>query len=150
MNQLLKSKVNYKQHEWPQFNEQLKQLVEGQRDEVIRSLSGRGQYRLCAQFNYLSTSILEWSKMRPDQRKRIISQFDSASIKTEYRLEGTPKCHVSSAAQSTKPGCLSINAEDSGIETLPLITQQAMWYKASKLLTLDNAITAAPSEDKKA
>ena len=88
--------------------------------------------------------------MRPDQRKRIISQFDSASIKTEYRLEGTPKCHVSSAAQSTKPGCLSINAEDSGIETLPLIPLQAMWDKASKLLTLDNAITAAPSEDKKA
>ena len=42
---MLKSKVNYKQHEWPQFNEQLKQLVEGQRDEVIQSLSGRGQYR---------------------------------------------------------------------------------------------------------
>ena len=79
INAMLKSKVNYKQHEWPQFNEQLKQLVEGQRDEVIRSLSGRGQYRLCAQFNYFSTSILEWSKMRPDQRKRIISQFDSAS-----------------------------------------------------------------------
>ena len=41
-------------------------------------LSGRGQYRLCAQFNYLSTSILEWSKMRPDQRKKNISLFDSA------------------------------------------------------------------------
>ena len=35
INAMLKSKVNYKQHEWPQFNEQLKQLVEGQRDEVI-------------------------------------------------------------------------------------------------------------------
>ena len=44
----------------------------------------------------------------------------------------------------------SINAENSGIEILPLITLQAMWDKASKLLTLDNAITAAPSEDKKA
>ena len=37
--------------------------------------------------------------MRLDQRKRI----RLASIKTEYRLEGTPKSHVSSAAQLTKP-----------------------------------------------
>ena len=44
----------------------------------------------------------------------------------------------------------SINAENSGIEILPLITLQAMQDKASKLLTLDNAITAALSEDKKA
>ena len=35
LNAALKKKVDYKQHEWPKFNEHLKQLVEGQRDEVI-------------------------------------------------------------------------------------------------------------------
>ena len=63
INAVVKRKVDFKQHEWPNFNSQLKQLVEGQREEVIRSLSGRGQYRLCTQFSYLQTSIVEWSKM---------------------------------------------------------------------------------------
>ena len=90
---VVKKKVDYKQHEWPNFNKQLKQLVDGQRDEVIRSLSGRGQYRLCTQFNYLSTSVLEWSKMRPDQRKKIIADFDSASMKALYREEDTTTSH---------------------------------------------------------
>ena len=40
VNAMVKKKVDYKQHEWPKFNEHLKQLVEGQRDEVIRALSG--------------------------------------------------------------------------------------------------------------
>lgn len=35
VNAVLKKKVDYKQHEWPRFNEHLKEVVEGQRDEVI-------------------------------------------------------------------------------------------------------------------
>ena len=45
---------------------------------------------------------------------------------------------------------MSIDAEDSGIETIPLITLHYMWDKASKLLSIDNGITAAPSDDKRA
>ena len=146
LNAVLKKKVDYKQHEWPKFNEQLKQLIEGQRDEVIRSLSGRGQYRL-----FLSTSILEWSKMRPEQRKMLITDFDSSSL----RSSGKTKAIAAAVSQSSETGCttpsyLSIDAEDSGIETLPLVTLQCMWEKASKLLTMGNGITAAPSDDKKA
>ena len=63
VNAVLKKKVDYKQHEWPKFNEHLKELVEGQRNEMIRSLSGREQYRICARYSYMSASILEWSKM---------------------------------------------------------------------------------------
>ena len=54
------------------------------------------------------------------------------------------------ASTTSSSCCLSVGAEDSGIETLPLITLQSMWEKASKLLTMDNGITAAPSEDRKA
>ena len=35
VNAMLKKKVDYKQHEWPKFNEHLKQLKQEQRDEVI-------------------------------------------------------------------------------------------------------------------
>ena len=151
LNAVLKKKVDYKQHEWPKFNEHLKQLVEGQRDEVIRSLSGRGQYRLCAQYSFLSASILEWSKMRPEQRKKLITDFDSSSLRSSGKTKAIAAAvSQSSETGSTTPSYLSIDAEDSGIETLPLVTLQCMWEKASKLLTMDNGITAAPSNDKKA
>ena len=44
-NTVMKPKVNYKETEWPAFN-QIMQLAQQQR-EVVWSLSGRGQYRLC-------------------------------------------------------------------------------------------------------
>ena len=148
INAVLKKKVDYKQHEWPKFNEHLKQMVEGQRDEVIRCLSGRGQYRLCEQYNYLSTPVLEWSRMRPDQRKKIIADFDSSSLRTESMDDGDIR--VPSNCGSKNAASMSIQAEDSGIETLPLVTLHGMWEKATKLLAMDNCITAAPGDDKRA
>ena len=151
VNAMLKKQVDYKQNEWPKFNEHLKQLKQEQRDEVIRSLSGRGQYRLCAQYRYLSTSILEWSKMIPKQRQKIIADIDSSSL----RPDSTDKVEASAVSQSSKIGgissaYLSVDAEDSGIETLPLVTLHGMREKASKLLTMGNGITAAPGDDKRA
>ena len=35
LNAALKKKVNYKEMEWPQFNEVVKELISAQRDEVI-------------------------------------------------------------------------------------------------------------------
>ena len=43
LNAAIKRRLNYKESEWPEFNEAMKQLVLAQRDEVIRALSGRGQ-----------------------------------------------------------------------------------------------------------
>ena len=53
--------------EWPDFNNQLKEIVEGQRDEAIRSLSGRGKFQLCEQYRYLQVNPQEWVKMTSDQ-----------------------------------------------------------------------------------
>ena len=118
---------------------------------MIRSLSGRGQYRLCARYSYLSTSILEWSKMRPEQRKKIIADFDSSLLRSDSNAKAIAVSQSGNTASTTLSSvCLSVGPEDSGIETLPLITLQSMWEKASKLLTMDSGITAAPSEDRKA
>ena len=117
---------------------------------MIRALSGRGQYRLCAKYNYLSTSILEWSKMRPEQWK-IIADFDSSSLRFDNRGEIKARAvSQSSEGTNTNRASLSVDAEDSGIETLPLVTLHGMWEKASKLLTMGNGITAAPSDDRRA
>jgi len=42
LNAPIKRKVNYKESEWPEFNEYMRQLVMSQRNEVLQSLSGCG------------------------------------------------------------------------------------------------------------
>jgi len=42
INAAIKRKVHFKELEWPEFNKEIKQYVESQREEVIRALSGRG------------------------------------------------------------------------------------------------------------
>ena len=43
VNAVIKRKVDYKATESPAFNDSLKRIIDGQRDEAIRALSGRGQ-----------------------------------------------------------------------------------------------------------
>ena len=45
INAAIKRKVDYKESAWPEFNEHMKSFVESQREEVVRVLSGRRQYR---------------------------------------------------------------------------------------------------------
>ena len=82
VNSLLKQKVNYKESEWSAFNNHLKELVESQRQEVIRALSGRGKYCLCPEYHHLSVDINEWTRMRPQHRKDVVKAFDNASLKS--------------------------------------------------------------------
>ena len=67
INAVIKRKVNYKATEWPHFNDALKELVESQREEAIRALSGRGGYRLCKEYKYLQADPQKWAAMSPEQ-----------------------------------------------------------------------------------
>ena len=155
LNASIKLKVDYKQQEWPQFNKLMREFVMAQRDEVIRSLSGRGQYRLALEFSHLATSPTNWSKMTPSQRKKVISDFDSAVISKSNTTSlamttSLPPATVSSAASSSSSRSLSVSAEDCGILTIPFITLQGMWEKAERLLSSKTEITPAPGSDPKA
>ena len=131
------------------FNKHIEQLVESQRDEVIRALSGRGQYRPLPQFQYLGVPIQNWMKMRPDQRRKIISNFQEATLPSSKAstTQGQQKETKSIPNPSSR---LSVSAEDSRIDVIPLVTLSATWAKADQLLSAENAITAAPGKDKKA
>ena len=147
--------MDYKQHEWPQFNKLIQEFVMAQRDEVIRSLSGRGQYRLALEFSHLATSLANWSKMTPAQRKKVVSDFDSAVISkgdtTSLMLTTSlAPTTESSVASSSSYKSLSVSAEDSGILTIPFITLQGMWEKAERLLSSKSEITPAHCSDPKA
>ena len=156
INAVLKHKVNYKESEWPTFNESIRQLAKQQR-EVIRSLSGRGQYRLLPQFSHYGVLTSSWARMRSDQRSQAVKQFDNVSIANKNPQASTSHTPGPSApsvapcgSTSSKSKQLSISIEHCGITKLSLATLQGMWRKAESLLCTANAITPAPGSSVKA
>ena len=99
INAAIKRKVDYKESGWPELTDKMKQFVESQRDEVIRALSGRGQFRLEHKYSHYGVSAQSWQKMTSEQRRRIVSAFDDAKLSTAVLLEK----HVES--ESLTPVC---------------------------------------------
>ena len=89
--------VQYKASEWPEFNSNLKQLIDAKREKIIQALSGRGQYWLQPQYSHLGVE-LKWQRMRPDQRKELIHRFDEAAL-CSSRSVHNPKSTVESSSQ---------------------------------------------------
>ena len=101
INSVLKKQVNYKKTQWPEFVQQMKVLIDTQRNEIIRSLSGRGRYRLSARFRCLGVSIEEWNKMRSDQRKKILQKFESAQLTASAPADREPPSMIPQLAQGS-------------------------------------------------
>ena len=81
INALLKRKVSFTETEWPKFNQELKQIVNEMHEESIRSLSGRGQYKLCKAYQHLQVDPSKWVKMTTEQRKEHVKRFESAAVR---------------------------------------------------------------------
>ena len=150
--------MGYKKTQWPEFVKEMKQLVDAQRSEIIRALSGRGCYRLAEGYRQLEVSIEAWSKMRPDQRKRSVQKFESfrLQLSSSYDSAG-PSCDFTAATSDAEllgpsrySRSISISAQDSGISTIPLITLPGIWRKAESLLQGENMITKAPGSEQRA
>ena len=150
VNSLIKKKVDFKESEWPSFNSQLRELINDQRQEVIRALSSRGEYRLAPPFRHLCVGLHEWTKMRPEQRKTVIHAFDNTKINhiTSCNTDVT-YLDASMEPMTSNSSSLSISADDSGITTIPIVLLQSMWKKADKLFADPKAITIAPGNNEK-
>ena len=156
MNAVLKKQVSFKKTQWPVFVKEMKQLVDTQRSEIIRALSGRGCYRLAEGYRQLGVSIEVWSKMRPDQRKKIVQKFESFKLQFSSAYDDAgPSSDITVATGGAEllrsSRSLSISEpQDSGISTIPLITLQGIWSKAQSLLQGENMITNAPGSEPRA
>ena len=151
INAMMKRKVNYKESEWPRFCKEIEDLVKEQREEVIRALSGRGQYRLLSNYSHYSISASVWAKMRPSQRREVVVKFDKASLKKPQVHTGSASSvgvvdQVSVSGQSSTKQ-LSVTAADSGITKISLSTLEQIWSKAENLINGENAIAPAPGND---
>ena len=167
--------MHYKASEWPEFNANLKRLIDAKREEVIRALSGRGQYRLQPQYSHLGVDELKWQRMRPDQRKKLVRKFDEAVLCPPENSVNNPKStcessisqivpstqnnqsqsscdHQASGASSSfhpPPSKLSIGADDSGLN-LHKEVLSGMWEKAEKLINMERGLQHAASSDNSA
>ena len=153
LNAAIKRKVNFKESDWPEFVSHIKQYIQSQREEVIRSLSGCGQYRLCPDVAHYGVPTQSWVKMTAEQRCEVVSAFEKTKLprraitQTEENVESSI---TSNMLSSKTEASLSICAQDSGIISIPLVTLTVMWNKASEMLSTENAITPAPVNDTKA
>ena len=146
INALMKRKVDYKESEWPQFNAEIMEIVKQQQDEIIRALSGRGQFRLLPQFSQYSVSATAWTKMRPEQRREVITKFNKATMKSKQPATVAANSDVASSSYRR----IAVSPQSSGITKLTITTLQHIWEKAEELMNNDNAITPAPGDDKSA
>ena len=162
LNAAIKRRLNYKESEWPEFNEAMKQFVLAQRDEVIRALSGHGQFQLDREYAHLIVSPQQWIKMKPEQRKELIKQFDSMKVKCPSQEMVTPPVSLQNQMPQTSLSQLrneeanqavnhmSISADNSNILSLPKVTLEAMWDKANEYIKSKVDVVAAPGSDHKA
>ena len=131
------------------LKEDKSRFVESQREEITRALSGWGQYRLTPQFSHLGVPAHMWMKMSTEQRRDCISTFEKTRLSRASVTPCEEPVHSSNTSDCAEH-TLSVSAEDSGITTIPLVTLNSMWVKASELLSQENAITLAPGSDPKA
>ena len=108
VNAVIKQHVQYKASCWPEFNEKLRKLIDSKHEEIIRSLSGRGMYRLTVQYSQLAVEPEIWLKMRPDQRMKTVKQFEGYSV---YTPKATCRRKLSFCAETTDSSSLSTISE---------------------------------------
>ena len=137
INALMKCKVDA---EWPHFNTQVREVVKQQQEEIVRALSGRGQFRLLPQFSHFSVSATSWTKMKPEQRREVISKFNKATLKSKIST-------IIIGGMSSSRKRIAVSPESSGITKLTITTLQCMWEKAEVLMNSDNMITRATGDD---
>ena len=160
INAVVKRKVNFKETEWPKFNQQLKQIVNEMHEEGIRALSGRGCYRLCKLYKHLQVDPSRWVQMTADQRRALVKRFDLAPLQVskigeqqgEASFSGEGDQSFTGGAQagpaiSTAPK-LSVTAENSGIQTLTFETVRCIWVKAEEYLKSKSDVVPAPGSSK--
>ena len=125
----------------------MREFAESQQEELIRALSGHGQFRLCSAVSHYEVTMQVWVKMMAEQQQDVVATFENAMLPNAHSVEQGSK---SIASSSLTEVVLSVSAKDSGITSIPLVTLTSMWNKASELLSISNGITAAPGSDTKA
>lgn len=140
INALLKSKVEYKKHQLPEFIDKVLELVDEQKQEAERALVNRGKCQLRSQYKHLEVQESSWFSMNAQQRKKHFSKFHTIAVSD---VKGKDASSIGSPSRDA----LSVGA-DVIAETLqlPITCVEGICIKAKELLNAENAIVPAPGQ----
>ena len=88
-------------------------------------------------------------KMVPEQRKKLLKQFDDTTLRPAERTgkAGTAKNGGQPSTPCSSSKHISISFDECGIDLLPLSVIQAIWAKAEKYLQSKSDIVPSPGND---
>ena len=151
INAMLKQKVDYKRNELPAFIDKVKELVQEQQREVERAVIRRGKYQFRERYRYLEVAESKWFAMNSEQSRKHLFQITSTLV-SEASGNGLQfESSASESRQTCVAPSLSVNLESAAEQVrVPFKCLEGIWAKASRLLSDDIAIAAAPGQDPEA
>ena len=81
LNAVIKERTDYKKHQWPAFNEKMKQLVDLSQQEVEKAIVSTGKYKVREQYHHLIVDQKRWFRMTEVQHVRQLKKFDTVAGK---------------------------------------------------------------------
>ena len=63
----IKRRVDFKESQWPEFNEKMREFAESQWEELIRALSGCSQFKFCSAVSHYRVPMQVWVKMTAER-----------------------------------------------------------------------------------
>ena len=169
VNFVLKSKVDYRKNELPEFLDKLKSVIDEQERELERAIIGRGKYKLCDDFKRLEISEDEWfTKMSVSQREAHVKRVLSVSLEPkitsprmsllaakkvpEHRIETSkPSCSQKAPTLQTTTKvdlCVDVSSFCDTV-LIPKAVLCAIWNKATELLNEPGSICKSPGGNAK-
>ena len=147
---MLKSKVDYKKSNIPEFIDKVYDLIIDQQEELQRAICAMGKWRFCKEFKFLEVSSADWFCMDPDARKRYFESRVRGTYMTDAETaSNSPEEPVttasSSSQQSTSRCSLSVSVQSFYKSvSVPLQTLQGIWVKATALLSDSSNFSLSP------
>jgi hypothetical protein len=141
MNRVIKEKTQWKKSQLPEFLDRMKELVCEQQCELEKAVIGTGEYILKERFKGLEVSQTAWSRMNEDQRLHYVKRYNRWKLGDEIsKASGKGKERKKSYHGDLSP-TPEVVAE---MLSMPLLTVQCIWKKASDLSADSTAIAPMP------
>ena len=141
MNRAIKEKTQWKKSQLPEFLDRMKELVCEQQCELEKAVIGTGEYILKERFKGLEVSQTAWSRMNEDQRLHYVKRYNRWKLGDEIsKASGKGKERKKSYHGDLSP-TPEVVAE---MLSMPLLTVQCIWKKASDLSADSTAIAPMP------
>ena len=144
MNRVIKEKTQWKKHQWPEFNERMKELVGQQQRDVEKAVLREGEYTLKPQFKELEVSEPgKWWRMNEEQRSQCLKRFNECTVEEPKSMPAGSR--KGKEKQGKAPVTLTPKAEvASQMLSIPLDSIHGICKKAADLCADATAVAPMP------